>query len=203
MTKANWFIMSGGKEYYLHVDAMKRGELVVIVDNFKVTPLGQWSKMSLSDDVKIETKMLTASVITPTWSVNVTSKPIYGLVPPVLNATHMHGRWEDQQRRFDVQISGSFPQVGAHGIVGQHYRDLRKRAGKMDEYGVELKPEMADSDGVLPEMTTSGLSHAWGSRLPAHYDGPLIHRAKHFAMAVHQRVLQWRVWRRVEINAIE
>ena len=44
-------------------------------------------------------------------------------------------------------------------------------------------------------MTTSGLSHAWGSRLPAHYDGPLIHRAKHFAMAVHQRVLQGRVWR--------
>ena len=44
-------------------------------------------------------------------------------------------------------------------------------------------------------MTTSGLSHAWGSWLPAHYDGPLIHRAKHFAMAVHQRVLQGRVWR--------
>ena len=38
-------------------------------------------------------------------------------------------------------------------------------------------------------------SHSWGSRLPAHYDGPLIHRAKHFAMAVHQRVLQGRVWR--------
>ncbi len=72
-----------------------------------------------------------------------------------------------------------------------------------DVHYAELSAYACAGGRTVPEMTTSGLSHAWGSRLPAHYDGPLIHRAKHFAMAVHQRVLQWRVWRRVEINAIE
>ena len=72
-----------------------------------------------------------------------------------------------------------------------------------DVHYAELSAYACAGGRTVPEMTTSGLSHSWGSRLPAHYDGPLIHRAKHFAMAVHQRVLQWRVWRRVEIIAIE
>ena len=72
-----------------------------------------------------------------------------------------------------------------------------------DVHYAELSAYACAGGRTVPEMTTSGLSHAWGSRLPAHYDGPLIHRAKHFAMAVHQRVLQGRVLRSVEISAIE
>ena len=64
-----------------------------------------------------------------------------------------------------------------------------------DVHYAELSAYACAGGRTVPEMTTSGLSHAWGSRLPAHYDGSLIHRAKHFAMAVHQRVLQGRVWR--------
>ena len=64
-----------------------------------------------------------------------------------------------------------------------------------DVHYAELSAYACAGGRTVPEMTTSGLSHSWGSRLPAHYDGPLIHRAKHFAMAVHQRVLQGRVWR--------
>ena len=158
MTKADWFVMSGGKEYYLHVDAMKKGELVVVVDNYHVTPLGPWSKLSLGDGLKIETRMLTASVVTPTWSVNVTSKPIYGLVAPYHNNTYesFHGKWQVEQRRLDISIKGDFPQPDAHGIIGQSYQDDLPRHGKRDEYGVEnidLGP--ATSDGWLPAMTTS------------------------------------------------
>ena len=58
------------------------------------------------------------------------------------------------------------------------------------------RPHGAGDDDVGP-LARVGLA------APAHYDGPLIHRAKHFAMAVHQRVLQWRVWRRVETAIVD
>ena len=67
-------MVAGGHQYYLVVNAMKQGQLVVVADYDKVTPLGQWSKLSLGDDLKIETRQLTVSVVTPTWIVNVTSK---------------------------------------------------------------------------------------------------------------------------------
>ena len=158
MTKAGWFVISSGKEYYLQMDAMKKGELVVVTDYYKVTPLGPWSKLSLGNELKIETKMLTVSVITPAWSVNVTSKPIYGLVAPYTNATYesYHGRWQPNQRRLDISITGAFPQHDAHGIIGQSYQDDTVRNGMRDEYGVEnIDIEHATADGWLPPMTTT------------------------------------------------
>jgi len=158
MTMASWFVISGGKEYLLHVRAMHKGELVVLYDNYKVEQLGPWSKRTFGDDLRIETKMLTASVTTPNWSVNVTSKPIYGLVAPYNNDTYesYHGRLEPEQRRLDIAISGDFPQLDAHGIIGQSYKDETVRNGKLDEYGVEAADVAhASTDGWLPPMTTS------------------------------------------------
>ena len=63
--------------------------------------------------------------------------------------------WDPSQRRLDVSIVGAFPQPDAHGIVGQSYRDSQMRSGKVDEYGVQSTPELANSDGRLPDMTTS------------------------------------------------
>jgi len=51
----------------------------------EMVELKQWEQRSF-DDVRISTRMLTASVETPAWRVNITAKPIYGLVPPLLNA---------------------------------------------------------------------------------------------------------------------
>ena len=82
-------------------------------------------------------------------------EPIYGLMEPILNETHYHGRWEPEQRRFDVTVQGVFPQPNAHGIIGQSYRDSTVRNGKLDEYGAVSTPELIDSDGNGPEMTTS------------------------------------------------
>jgi len=92
-------------------------------------------------------------------AVNVTSKPIYGLVDPAFNETHIHGHWQEEQRRFDIMLHGESPQPQAHGILGQGYRDLTMRNGKTDEYGIDqpgnLRPNAIDSDGMLPPMTTS------------------------------------------------
>ena len=164
MTKASWFVLSGGVEYFLHMRAMYKGELVVLYDNenngsYKnVIQLGPWSKRSFGGDLHIETKMLTVSVTTPTWSVNVTSKPIYGLVAPYNDATYesYHGKWEPNQRRLDIAIKGDYPQPDAHGIIGQSYQDDTVRNGKLDEYGVERSDVAhATTDGWLPPMTTS------------------------------------------------
>ena len=157
MTKASWFVRAGGEEYFLHALAMEKGWLRVVSDYHKVTRLGPWSKQSFGEHLKVETKMLTVSVITPTWSVNVTSKPIYGLVAPYDNATYesYHGRWKPNQRRFDISIRGDFPQPDAHGIIGQSYQDTFVRHGNRDDYGVESADmSHATSDGWLPPMTT-------------------------------------------------
>ena len=50
---------------------------------------------------------------------------------------------------------GAFPQPDAHGIVGQSYRNETVRNGKMDDYDLEISPEKADAEGMLPPFTTS------------------------------------------------
>lgn len=168
MTAASWRMRTlGGMDIAVVANAMERGTaLVVELKNtsyegktYKITP---WKKMSF-DDVVIETRMLTVSVKTPFWTVNITSKPIYGLVQPVLNATHTHGHWAIDQRRFDIAMEGAFPQPDAHGIVGQSYQDSVKRMGKLDTYGYRQIRNgdfstvhgKFNSDGILPTMTTS------------------------------------------------
>ena len=75
-------------------------------------------------------------------------------VPPFLNETHDHGRWEQMQKRLDIEVRGSFPQLDAHGIIGQSYKDSTVRNGKLDEYGALDTPELISSDGTGPEMWT-------------------------------------------------
>merc|ERR1711988_689744 len=119
--------------------------------------------MGTFDDTTIETRMLTVSVQTPAWTINVTSNPIYGLVQPLLNSTHTHGHWAVDQRRLDIAVAGSFPQPNAHGIIGQSYKDSMVRNGKLDKYGAEQIRDgedrsiesKFDSDGMLPPLTTS------------------------------------------------
>jgi len=167
MTKAVWRMRtSAGKELVVLAEAMKRGELSVLVlpkvtvlpkASVQTIPLKPWQKVAF-DDITIETRMLTASVESPAWQVNVTSKPIYGLVQPLLNETHVHGHWAEDQRRLDLLIHGAFPQRDAHGIVGQSFRDSTVRHGKLDEYGItnySVAAEQANADGYLPPMTTS------------------------------------------------
>ena len=159
MTKAIWFIVSGGEEHFLHMDAMNKGAMVVIANSPNFRKLGTWSKLSLGDDLKIETRELTISVATSAWTVNVTSKPIYGLVAPYTDNTYesYHGRWQPFQRRLDIAIKGDFPQPDAHGIIGQSYQDEEKRHGRLDEYLIERDDAglFATADGQLPPMTTS------------------------------------------------
>ena len=57
----------------------------------KIRTLPPYSNVSI-DDVSIKTYMLTTSVETASWQVNVTSKPIWGLDEPVFNQTHYHVR---------------------------------------------------------------------------------------------------------------
>ena len=82
---------------------MKKGELTVHVlpkggASMQTLAVKPWQRLAF-DDVKIETRMLTASVESPAWTVNITSKPIYGLVHPLLNETHVHGHWAEDQKR--------------------------------------------------------------------------------------------------------
>lgn len=167
MTKAAWRVRtSAGKELLISADAMKQGELVVFVLGGSAlnTPketiaVKQWQRL-VFDDMRIETRMLTASVESAAWLVNITSKPIYNLVPPIFNETHLHVHWEENQRRFDILIQGDSSQPDAHGIIGQSYRGgtAGVRNGKLDEYGLDNYTtivEKADSDGMLPPMTTS------------------------------------------------
>jgi hypothetical protein len=99
--------------------------------------------------------MLTVSVRTSAWTINVTARPIYGLVQPWLNETHTHGHWAEDQLRLDIDIHGVFPQLDAHGVVGQSYRDGRVRNGRLDDYGATSVPNQVSSDGRGPEMWTS------------------------------------------------
>ena len=115
------------------------------------TTMQPWQRRVFFDDVTVETRMLTVSVTTPSWTVNVTSKPIYGLVPPLINETHVHGKWEEDQRRLDLLVTGAFPQPNAHGIVGQSYRDSTVHQGKLDQYLADI--ESTDSS-PLPPMKT-------------------------------------------------
>ena len=158
MTKAAWHVRtSRGRHLFIKADAMEKG-VASYVDlsgkgSFITLKPGQNVRI---DDVNISTNMLTIRVDTPDWSTNVTSKPIYGLVQPLMNETHVHGHWALDQRRFDVQIQGVYPQPYAHGIVGQSYHEgIAKVDGKMDEYAVEMATAGADSDGMLPTLTTS------------------------------------------------
>ena len=172
MTQLMWRVRTAaGRELLIAADSMKKGELTVMnvpgptdlalggnprVEN---VALGPWQKLSV-DDVRIETRMLTVCVETPSWSVNATSRPIYNLVPPLINDTHVHGHWEEQQRRFDIVVDGDFPQPEAHGIIGQSYHDATVRNGRLDVYGIDefgadRRPNDTSSDGLLPSMTTS------------------------------------------------
>ena len=171
MTAASWRIRTGkGREMFVTLDVMRETMLHVAVlpsstdrrghvlpDVYK---MGPWQRLEF-DNVKLETRMLTSSVLTPTWQVNATSKPIYGLVPPLINSTHVHNLWDEEQKRLDVSINGIFPLPDAHGIVGQSYRDSTVRNGKLDEYAIDqrdgsnLAPQAINSDGILPPMTTS------------------------------------------------
>jgi len=174
MTKAHWVVRtSRGSVVYLSADAMKKGEVEgVIVRATDGRPtvesgslsrgeplhLKQWERATI-DDTVIETRSFTVSVDTPVWTVNVTSRPIYGLVQPLLNNTHIHGHWQVDQRRLDIEVDGVFPQPGAHGILGQSYQDAAVRNGRLDEYGIEgvvsTANETIPGDGMLPPMTTS------------------------------------------------
>jgi hypothetical protein len=149
----------------LMTDAMRAATLEVLVmprldaeafdpSKFDTRTLGPWQKLAL-DDVALECRQLTVSVRTPAWAVNVTSKPIYGLVPPLYNETHVHTHWEEGQKRLDLSIHGAFPNADAHGVIGQSYRGGARRDGALDAYGVEGTPERADSDGQLPPLTTA------------------------------------------------
>ena len=158
MTKAAWHVRtSRGRHLFIKADALEKG----VASYVDLSAKGSFVSLKPGetvhiDDVNISTNMLTIRVDTPDWSTNVTSKPIYGLVQPLMNETHVHGHWALDQRRFDVQIQGVYPQPDAHGIVGQSYREgIAKVDGKMDEYAVEMATASADSDGMLPTLTTA------------------------------------------------
>ena len=164
MTAVAWCVLlADGRLLYIHADAMKKGTLRLIevskAGGWRTAEVKQWQRVTF-DDVSVETRMLTIAVVTPTWRVNVTSKPIYNLVPPLVNETHVHGRWDEEQRRFDIALNGVFPQPDAHGIVGQSFRDHRVRDGKLDVYGVDDtlvtngSAARMNADGILPQMTT-------------------------------------------------
>jgi hypothetical protein len=167
MTRAYWKIRTRvGRVLFIAADAMAKGVLHVLTDpgtpHIRGEYMGPWEQR-IFDDVRIETRMLTAMINTSMWEVNVTSKPIYALVAPFANDTYesYHGRWEPDQRRLDISIHGAFPQLDAHGVIGQSYQDTRVRNGKLDQYDIEEATAdtaykfNVSSDGRLPPMTTS------------------------------------------------
>ena len=169
MTQATWHIRTAaGRELFIKADAMAPGEAHVAklrsvntsvaaeaaLLGSEYSSLMPWDE-AIYDDVRVSTRYLTVSVQTAAWTVEVTAKPIYGLVSPLINDTHVHGRWEEDQRRLDISIRGAFPQPDAHGVVGQSYRDATRRDGAHDNYDIDSAPEKANSDGYLPAMTTS------------------------------------------------
>ena len=169
MTQATWHLRtSTGRHIVVKADAMRPGEVDIAVLRSEVAheanqaallgseehSLLPWDEMRF-DDVKVSTRLLTVAVETAAWAVEVAAKPIYGLVSPLLNSTHVHGRWEEDQRRLDISIRGAFPQPDAHGVVGQSFRNETRRDGTLDDYDINSAPEKADSDGFLPALTTS------------------------------------------------
>lgn len=169
MTQATWHLRtSTGRHIVVKADAMRPGEVDIAVLRSEAAheanlaallggeehSLLPWDEMRF-DDVKVSTRFLTVAVETAAWAVEVTAKPIYGLVPPLLNNTHIHGRWQEDQRRLDISIRGAFPQPDAHGVVGQSFRDATRRDGALDDYDINSAPDRANSDGFLPALTTS------------------------------------------------
>ena len=100
MTKTIWHVRtSAGRELLVKADAMRRANQVDVLLLPKRVPgappldiprsmsAGEVQVVEMNanqrivlDDVAIETHTLSVSVESPAWSVNVTSKPIYGLV---------------------------------------------------------------------------------------------------------------------------
>jgi len=175
MTKALWRVRAAsGRELLIVTEAMGPGETSVLtlpeaarsgeVISLEPSEIAKMPSISLKpwqsrafDGVHVETRMLSVVVTTALWNVTITSKAIFGLVPPLLNATHVHGRWDEYQRRLDIIIHGAFPQPNAHGIVGQSYRDASVRSGKMDVYAADAALEESAPNAEhtpLPPMTT-------------------------------------------------
>ena len=187
MTRAHWRVLtSAGDELLLSTDALRRGELYGTVspraslggggsnatrgESSRALLMKPWTTARFGD-VRLTTRMLTVSVESPMWQINVTSKPIYGLAMPN-TSEHRNGvgewdvvllakdelkrrLWDAEQRRLDIEIQGAFPQPQAHGILGQSYRDSTVRSGKLDNYGAIDTPELIQSDGTGPEMWTT------------------------------------------------
>ena len=63
-----------------------------------------------------------------------------------------------------------------------------------DVHFSELAEYACAGGATVAELTTSGLSHAWGSRSPAFYDSRPWHHFAHYAMWTAQRVLPRHVW---------
>lgn len=149
MTAAHWaMVTSAGRAVLIGTDALRGGELNVTIDGEERT-VGRWTALTI-DDVVISTRMLSVSVKTPSWTVNVTAKYIYGQA----NSDGTPVSWwkETQRKRVDVIIVGAFPQPSAHGIVGQSYRDGRVRNGRQDDY--HIPKDRVNELGVAPAMTT-------------------------------------------------
>ena len=173
MTRSLWRLRTvTGRELMITTEAMKPGEASVLtlpdaaltlepseLAKIETMTMKPWQRMAF-DDVHIETRMLSVNVATPAWNVTVTSKQIYGLVKPLLNETHVHGKWEEEQRRLDLLLHGAFPQPDAHGIVGQSYQDGTVRHGKLDAYAADSPADLANNSTSeralwLAPMTTS------------------------------------------------
>jgi len=149
MTGAHWVIRtSAGKTLRMSTDAMQSGEINMTIDNVS-SPVKRWSTRTV-DDVTIKTRMLSVNVTTAMWTVNATAKYIYGQC----QADGSPRSWwkEKQLKRLDIFIRGAFPQVDAHGIIGQSYRNARVRNGAQDSYDVEL--QRVNEIGMAPPMTT-------------------------------------------------
>jgi len=175
MTRALWRVRTpAGRELLITTEAMTPGEASVLtlpdtaislepgeieseIAKMETVNMKPW-QVRVQDELRIETRMLSVTVATPAWNVTITSKHIYGLLQPLLNETHVHGKWEEDQRRLDLQIHGAYPQPDAHGIIGQSYRNETRRDGKLDEYAADVavrSPQLAGARRVLLPMTTS------------------------------------------------
>ena len=131
MTRASWRLRTGmGRELVLYVDAMKKGEALMRIgsaddptalESFK---LDGWAT-KVVDDIRVETRSLSISVESPAWTVNVTSKPIYGLIQPTVNDTHVHGRYEHTRAHTSTpahQHTRTHAHTHTHTRTHQHTR---------------------------------------------------------------------------------
>ncbi|KAJ1457117.1 hypothetical protein M885DRAFT_481907 [Pelagophyceae sp. CCMP2097] len=137
----------------------------------------------------------------------------------IASVPNVDGTWDDHDYGVDNGDSGSFSEdeKDDHKAAFLDFLDYSEDRARLFDLMINIgvkSPFFVSGDvhyaelsafactdsrqrKLLGELTTSGMTHSWGSSKPAYYDSGFLHKVKHWIIAVHHAILASRtvnVW---------